>query len=71
MTACFKLMKALQPNEQQPKALCEPCVYFSRNLDSTYSSSHGPSQHSCGLDFTPGDEKCNEMRTNNCSAGKR
>lgn len=71
MTACFKLMKALQPNEQRPKALCESCVYFGRNLDSTYSSSHGLSRHLCGLDFTPGDEKCNEMRTNNCSARKR
>jgi len=30
-----------------------------------------PSQHSCGLDFIPGDDKCKEMRTNNCGMRKK
>ncbi len=74
MTACFKLMKALQPNTKHPdSSLCEPCVYFSRNLD---PANLGPdaagmkNQNDCGLGFTPGDAGCTEMRTNNCSARK-
>ncbi len=70
MTACFKLMKTLR-SEQQSNSLCDSCVYFSRNLDPSYSSPNAPSQHSCGLDFIPGDDKCNEMRTNNCSTRKK
>jgi len=65
-------MKALQPGkQQQPGSFCELCVYYSGNLDPSYSSSIGPSQHSCGLDFIPGDDKCNGMRTDDCSARKR
>ena len=71
MTACFKLMKALQPDKQPGScSLCEQCVYFSGNLDPSHFSSSKPSQNSCGLGFIPGDDKCNEMRTNNCSARK-
>ncbi len=73
MTACFKLMKALRSGQQkqQPNSLCEPCVYFSKNLDSSYSSSNGSPQLLCGLDFIPGDDRCNEMRTTNCSMRKK
>jgi hypothetical protein len=73
LTACFKLMKTLQPGKKQQTGFpCEPCVYFSRNLDPSYAASTGGhSNYSCGLDFNPGDDKCIEMRTNNCSARKR
>ncbi|HUI67811.1 MAG TPA: hypothetical protein VL087_06345 [Nitrospirota bacterium] len=75
MTACFKLMKALQPKiMQQPEhSICEPCVYFSRNLDLTTLQSIAPSAQpdACGLGFIPGDDGCNEMRTSNCSTRKR
>ena len=71
MTACFKLLKALQPDIRPGSSpICEQCVYFSGNLDPSHFSSNRSSQPSCGLDFTPGDEMCNEMRTNNCSARK-
>jgi hypothetical protein len=63
-------MKALQPDRQPDRSLCEPCVYFSGNLDPSYSFVNGPLQHFCGLDFIPGDDKCVEMRTNDCSAKK-
>ena len=40
MTACFKLMKALQPDKQPgSSSFCEQCVYFSGNLDSSHFSS--------------------------------
>jgi len=67
MTTCFKLMKALQTHSN---SFCAQCVYFNGNLDSSYSTSNEPSQHSCGLEFIPGDDKCTEMRMNNCSARK-
>ena len=63
-------MKTLRP-EQQSGSLCDPCVYFTGNLDPSYSSTSMPSQHSCGLDFTRGDDKCNEMRTTNSSTKKK
>jgi len=58
-------------SERQFPSVCGPCVYFSKNLDPSYCSSNMPSQHSCGLDFIPGDDKCNEMRTNNCGMRKK
>ena len=67
-------MRALQPGTQQPvnSSFCEPCVYFSRNLDPVKLESDVSSvrQDACGLDFLPGDGGCSEMRTNNCSARK-
>jgi hypothetical protein len=72
VTACFKLMKALQPEELHPTrtSLCEPCVYFSKNLDK--AEYPAPEQQArCGLDFLPGDTDCAEMRTDNCSTRKR
>jgi len=74
LTACFKLMRALQPKEEHPAgtSLCNPCVYFSKNLDPMKLQSDEPVRHDgCGLGFLSGDEGCNEMRTNNCSAGKK
>ncbi len=75
MTTCFKLMKALQPKiMQQPEhSICEPCVYFSRNLDLTVVQSVAASVQpdACGLGFIPRDDGCNEMRTSNCSMKKR
>ena len=74
MTACFKLLKALQPKTvQQPEhSICEPCVYFSRNLDFTELELGASPAHTdaCGLGFIPGDDGCNEMRTSNCSVRK-
>jgi hypothetical protein len=67
----FKLVKALQSEQKSGNSLCALCVYFSGNLEPSYTSSNMPSQYSCGLDFIPGDDKCNEMRTNNCSARKK
>lgn len=65
-------MRTLQPNISQDsvEALCEPCVYFSKNLDPSFSPPFALSRHVCGLGFTPGDDNCTEMRTNNCSMRK-
>jgi hypothetical protein len=46
-------------------------VYFSRNLDQSFSLTNKFARPFCGLEYTPGDDKCIEMRTNNCSARKR
>jgi len=72
LTACFKLMKALRPNEQHPTrtSRCEPCVYFSKNLDKAEYPELMEKQDHCGLGFLPGDSGCTEMRTDNCSARK-
>lgn len=66
-------MKALQPDNHQEHSasLCSPCVYYSRNLDPSFSPSPEPSQHACGLGYLPGDDKCAAMRTNNCGLRKK
>jgi hypothetical protein len=51
--------------------LCESCVYFNRNLDPSLFSTREYSQSACSLEFIPDDNKCAEMRTNNCGARKR
>jgi len=73
LTACFKLMKALQPDNHQDRvaSLCAPCVYYSKNLDASFSPSPEATQHACGLGFAPGDDDCTEMRTNNCGMRKK
>jgi hypothetical protein len=70
VTACFKLMKALQPANDPKREICEACVYFNCNLDQSFSLTSKSTQPFCGLDFTPGDDRCVEMRTNNCGAGR-
>ncbi len=72
MTACFKLMKALHSKEPHPTkaSLCEPCVYFSKNLDKNQLPALADSTNGCGLGFIPGDNGCIEMRTDNCSTRK-
>ena len=75
MTACFKLMKALQPNNRQRTDfyLCNACVYHSLNPDRTLYEGKGIGNlpdDGCSLDFVPGNEKCGEMRTSNCSVKK-
>jgi len=64
-------MRTLHPNVSRDsvESLCEPCVYYSKNLDLSFSPPPAP-RYVCGLDFTPGDDNCTEMRTNNCSARK-
>jgi hypothetical protein len=64
-------MRALQPKEQRPAdtSLCEPCVYFSKNLDKAEYLME--EQDLCGLGFLRGDSGCIEMRTDNCSTRKR
>ncbi len=71
MTACFKLMKKLLPMEHDPTIIsrCDPCVYFSKNLDKSEYSVPEKRDH-CGLGFLPGDNGCTAMRTDNCSARK-
>lgn len=61
-------MRALQPNNHQDRvsSLCLPCVYYSKNLDPSLVPSSEKEQDFCGLDYTPGDEGCSEMRTSNC-----
>ena len=75
MTACFKLMKALQPHKQQQTDdfVCTTCVYNSMNLDRSLYDGKGIGnlpEDGCSLDFVPGDEGCSEMRTSNCSMRK-
>ena len=75
MTACFKLMKALHPHNQQQTGdpHCDTCVYHSLNLDrSLYDDKEAGDnpESGCSLDFIPGDKGCNEMRTSNCSIRK-
>jgi hypothetical protein len=66
-------MKALQPgnNQDHTDSLCVPCVYYSKNLDASLFPPSEPGQHVCGLGFAPGDDKCAEMRTNNCGMRKK
>ncbi len=74
MSACFKLMKTLQPNKQQQEdSLCAICVYHSMNLDRSLYGGTGIGElpaDGCSLDFVPGDSRCEEMRTSNCSVRK-
>ncbi len=73
MTACFKLMKVLNSKEPHPQraSLCEPCVYFSKNIDKNEYRVPTGKIDECGLGFIPGDRGCTEMRTDNCSTRKR
>ena len=72
LTACFKLMKVLHQQPRfDPEALCPPCVYFSRNLDTTEYPVLMEKRDQCGLGFLPGDASCREMRTDNCSVRKK
>ncbi|MDD1682507.1 MAG: hypothetical protein LUO98_01615 [Methanoregula sp.] len=65
-------MRTLQPNNQEQDAsLCSPCVYYSKNLDPSFTPSAETAQHACGLEFDPGDDNCIEMRTNNCGRRKK
>lgn len=70
MTACFKLMRALQQPRSNPDGRCAPCVYFSKNLDPAEYPVLLEKTVRCGLGFIPGDVGCAEMRTDNCSARK-
>ncbi len=72
MTGCFKLARVLQSGSRfRDQSFCQPCVYFSRNLDTAqYTVLLTPTDHRCGLGFLPGDDSCTEMRTDNCSARK-
>jgi hypothetical protein len=75
LTACFKLMKTLQPDQRRrtKDALCDTCVYHSMNLDRTLYDGKGIGdlpEESCALEFVPGDDCCDEMRTSNCSIRK-
>jgi len=65
-------MRTLHPNISQDSvgSLCEPCVYYSKNLDPSFSPYSDTSRHACGMGFIPGDDTCTEMRTNNCSVRK-
>jgi len=66
-------MRTLHPNISQDsvESLCEPCVYYSKNLDPSCSPLFALSRYGCGLDFTPGDDICTEMRTSNCGMRKK
>jgi hypothetical protein len=65
-------MRTLRPNNQEQVAsLCAPCVYYSKNLDPSFTPSSEIAQHACGLGFVPGDDNCIEMRTNNCGGRKK
>lgn len=66
-------MRALQPNNHQVRvaSLCVPCVYYSKNLDPSLVPSLENELDSCGLGFSPGDDSCAEMRTNNCRMRKK
>ena len=69
MTACFKLVKALQQQAgNNRKQHCSPCVYFSKNLDKAASPIPREVAERCGLEFLPGDANCVDMRTDNCSS---
>ncbi len=74
MTACFKLMKTLQPKKrQQDDSFCDICVYHSMNLDRALYEGTGVGdfpEDGCSLDFIPGDSRCVEMKTSNCSVRK-
>jgi len=75
LTACFKIVKALQPHQQRQtgNSFCTTCVYHSRNLDHSLYSAKGLGDlpdDGCSLDFIPGNEGCNEMKTSNCSVRK-
>lgn len=71
MTACFKLMKALQQHSRpHSDTHCTSCVYFSKNLDEKEYPVLMETAASCGLGFLAGDGGCTEMRTDNCSARK-
>ena len=65
-------MRALHPSVSQDsvESLCEPCVYYSKNLDPSFFPPPAP-RHICGLGFAPGDDICTEMRTNNCGMRKK
>ena len=69
-------MKALHPHKRQQtdEPHCDTCVYHSMNLDRSLYDENGAGElpeNGCSLDFSPKDDGCNEMRTNNCSARKR
>ncbi len=65
-------MKVLQQHPRfDSETHCSPCVYFSRNLDTTEYPVLMEKQDYCGLGFIPGDAGCTEMRTDNCSTRKR
>jgi hypothetical protein len=67
-------MKELQPNKQQrDNSLCDTCVYCPVNLDRSQYAGKGIGElpdNGCTLDFVPGDGRCDEMRTSNCSIRK-
>ncbi len=72
MTACFKLMRLMDSRvRNHGEQYCSPCVYFSRNLDAAEYPVLMKKPDHCGLGFLPGDNGCNEMRTDNCSTRKR
>jgi len=66
-------MKASRPDNHQEHdaSLCAPCVYYSKNLDPSFSPSSDQTHHACGLGYLPGDDNCIEMRTNNCGIRKK
>jgi hypothetical protein len=65
-------MKVLQQQSRlNPEALCSPCVYFTRNLDTAEYPLLVEKKDVCGLGFIPGDTSCREMRTENCSMRKK
>lgn len=68
MTACMKLVRALDNARPHPLAHCGPCVYFSKNIDRAQFPAL--QDEACGLGFAPHDAGCMEMRTDNCSARK-
>lgn len=73
MTACFNMMKALQPRQRTDASFCTPCVYYSMNLDHSMYNDKGIGnlpENGCSLDFLPKSEQCGEMRTSNCSVRK-
>ncbi len=69
MTACFKIMRAIQQQQPRPNpdVYCQSCVYFSKNLDETEYPALTEKPDACGLEFLPGDDGCTGMRTDNCS----
>jgi len=66
-------MRTLHPDGHQDRvdSLCAPCVYYSKNLDPSVVLSSDDTQVPCGLGFSPGDEGCAEMRTNNCGMRRK
>jgi hypothetical protein len=66
-------MRTLQPDNPQDRvaSLCAPCVYYSKNLDPSLFPMPATSRYACGLGFTPEDDVCTEMRTNNCGMRKK